>query len=271
MATDQQVKRLFKLVNGENRARATAAAKAGMSENTARKYLRAGKLPSEMRTQRTYRTRPDAFADVWGDILPYLEENPGLEVKALAEDLQRRHPGRFHSSQLRTLQRRVKQWRAEAGPGKEVYFDQAYEPSERPQSDFTCMNKLGVTIQGQPLKHMLFHFVLAYSYWEGGTICKSESFEALAEGLQNALTQLGGVLRLHQTDSMSCAVRNPKRTEKEGAPFTDRYGALMRHYGMEAQHTQPRRPNENGKIEQRHYRLKRAIGNQLALRGSPAR
>ncbi len=41
---------------------------------------------------------------------------------------------------------------------------------------------------------------------------------------------------------MSCAVRNLKRTEKEGAPFTDRYGALMRHYGMEAQHTQPRRP-----------------------------
>lgn len=149
------------------------------------------------------------------------------------EDLQRRHPGQFHSGQLRTLQRRVKQWRAEAGPGKEVYFDQVYEPGERAQSDFTCMNKLGVTIQGQPFKHMLFHFVLAYSNWEAGTICKSESFEALAEGLQNALTQLGGVPRLHQTDSMSCAVRNLKRTEKEGAPFTDRYGALMRHYGMD--------------------------------------
>ncbi len=268
MVTDQQVKLLFKLVNGKKRARSTAAAKAGMSENTARKYLRAGKLPSEMKTERTYRTRPDAFAEVWGEILPYLEENPGLEVKAVFEHLQRRHPGQFQSSQLRTLQRRVKRWRAEAGPGKEVFFDQAYEPGERAQSDFTCMNKLGVTIQGQPFKHMLFHFVLPYSNWEAGTICTSESFEALSEGLQNALTQLGGVPRLHQTDSMSCAVRNLKRTEKEGAPFTDRYGALMRHYGMEAQHTQPRRPNENGKIEQSHFRLKRAIGNQLALRGS---
>ncbi len=82
------------------------------------------------------------------------EENPELEVKAVFEDLQRRYLGRFNAGQLRTLQRRVKSWRAEAGPGKEVYFDQACEPGERAQSDFTCMNKLGVTIQGQPLKHM---------------------------------------------------------------------------------------------------------------------
>ncbi len=146
-------------------------------------------------------------------------ENPGLEVKVVFEDLERRYLGWFNSGWLRTLQRRVKPWRAEAGPGKEVYFHQAYEPGERAQSDFTCMNKLGVTIQSQPFKHMLFHFVLAYSNWEARTICKSESFEAVAERLQNVLTQLGGVPRLRQADPMSWAIRNLKRTEKEGAPL----------------------------------------------------
>ena len=144
---------------------------------------------------------------------------------------------------------------------KEVYFDQVYAPGARSQSDFTCMNRLGITIRGEPFPHLLYHFVLAYSNWESGTICKSESFEALSEGLQQALARLGGVPRLHQTDSMSCAVRTLRRSE--GGGFTERYQALMRHYGMEARHTQPSSPHENGKIEQRHYLLKRALKNHL--------
>jgi len=43
-----------------------AAAKAGLHRNTARKYLKAGRLPSEMAVPRTWRTRKDPFAEHWG-------------------------------------------------------------------------------------------------------------------------------------------------------------------------------------------------------------
>ena len=245
---------------------ATAAAKAGMCETTARKYVRLGKLPSETKKPHTWRTRKDPFAAVWEEVEAFLKVNPNLEVKALFGELQRRHPDAFQPGQLRTLQRRVKQWRATEGPAKEVFFAQEYEPGDRAQSDFTCMNGLGVTIRGKPFPHLLYHFVLSYSNWETGTVCRSESFEALSEGLQQALHACGGVPRLHQTDSLSAAVRKLQRGG--GEAFTDRYQALMRHCGMEARHTQVRSPHENGKVEQRHYRLKLAIKNQLILRGS---
>ena len=102
-------------------------------------------------------------------------------------------------------------------------------------------------MQGEPFAHLLYRFVLAYSNWEAGTVCRSESFEALSEGLQHALVRCAGVPRLHA--SISCAVRNLKR--KSGENFTERYQALLRHYGMDSQHTQPASPHENGKIEQR--------------------
>ena len=266
MVTDDQVKLLFKLVYRQDTSILTAAVKSGMCETTARKYLRHDKLPSELKQPHTWRTRKDPFAEVWEEIVAFLEVNPHLDVKALFGELQRRYPGRFKPGQLRTLQRRVKHWRAIEGPSKEVYFDQVYEPGERAQSDFTCMNELGVTIQGEPFKHLLYHFVLPYSNWETGTVCRSESFEALSKGLQKALRRCGGVPRLHQTDSMSCAVRNLQRSGAND--FTDRYQALMRHCGMQARHTQARSPHENGKIEQSHYRLKRALRNQLLMRGS---
>lgn len=111
----------------------TAAAKAGMSEPTARKYLRLGKLPSETKKAQTWRTRKDPFADVWGELKMSLEGEPGLEVKALFEKLQRRYPDKFQPGQLRTLQRRVKQWRATDGPPKEVLFAPEYEPEDLAQ------------------------------------------------------------------------------------------------------------------------------------------
>ncbi len=266
MITDQQAKLLRKLVQEDNMSVKTSAAKAGMSAPTARKYLRSQKLPSERDYRRTHRTRTDAFAQVWDEVVGYLQANPGLEVNALFTHLQRTYPGQFKPGQLRTLQRRVKVWRAQEGPPKEVYFEQVYAPGDRAQSDFTWMNHLGVTIQGEPFPHLLYHFVLAYSNWESGMICRSESFEALSAGLQKAFSQLGGVPRLHQTDSMSCAVRNHRGAER--GSFTQHYEALARHYGIEIRHTQPRSPHENGKIEQRHHRFKRALENQLILRGS---
>jgi transposase InsO family protein len=126
------------------------------------------------------------------------------------------------------------------------------------------MDSLDVTIQDQPFEHMIYHFVMTYSNWEAGTVCFSESFESLSEGLQNALHQLGGVPRVHQTDSLSAAVKKIGSAEE----FTDRYQALLAHYGLKGQHTQPRKPHENGDIEQRHHRFKEALDQRLMLRGS---
>ena len=246
MVTDQQVRRLFRLMHTENTL-ATAAAKAGIDEKTARKYRREGKLPSELKTPQTWRTRKDPFEEVWAEVLPLLQTNPGLQAKTLFEHLQRQYPGRFADGQLRTFQRRVKYWRATEGPPKEVFFEQEYIPGERCQSDFTSMNGLKVTLAGEPFDHLIYHFVLPYSNWETGTICFSESFESLNEGLQNALFKLGGVPQLHQTDSMSAAVRHLKHRDT----FTERYKALLGHYRLTGRHTQPHSPHENGDVEQR--------------------
>jgi hypothetical protein len=122
-----------------------------------------------------------------------LQLNPGLEAETIFEDLQRRYPGRFQDGQLRTLQRKVKRWRVTDGPPKEVFFPQDYQPGRLCQSDFTHLTKLRVLIRGEAFPHLLYHFVLPYSNWETGTICFSESYESLSEGLQNALWELGGV------------------------------------------------------------------------------
>ena len=267
MVTNQQVRRLFKLMQQEH-SLATAADKAGMDEKTARKYRRLGKLPSDVRESHTWRTRQDPFADVWPELKAKLERNPGLQAKTLFLDLQHRYPERFKEGQLRTLQRHIKQWRALEGPAKEVFFAQDYTPGERCQSDFTSMNKLGVTIEGEAFNHMIFHFVLPYSNWETGTICFSERFESLTVGLQNALFELGGVPHLHQTDSMSAAVRKIRGEPDRREAFTERYQALLRHYRMQAQHTQPQSPHENGDVEQRHHRFKLALQQALMMRSS---
>ena len=190
MITDQQARRLM-MLNQKEKCLSVAAAKAGMSENTARKYLRSGVFPSQCKPDRYWRTRDDPFEDVWDDIQEKIEVNPGFEAKTLFEWLQRESPGRYSDGQLRTLQRRIKYWRATEGPAKEVYFTQIHEPGKLSESDFTHMSDLGVTISGEPFDHLIYHFVLTYSNWEAGSICFSESFESLKEGLQNALWELG--------------------------------------------------------------------------------
>ena len=207
MVTDQQVRRLMALIPREPTL-CLAAAKAGMDEETARKYRRSGQLPSEVQAPHTWRTRPDPFAEVWGEVVLLLEVNPGLQAKTVFEHLQRQYPGRFSDGQLRTLQRRVKVWRATAGPPREVFFPQVHYPSDRCQSDFTCLNDLCVTLGGLPFDHLVYHFVLTYSNWETASICFSESFESLSGGLQQALWELGGVPRTHQTDRLSAAVQD---------------------------------------------------------------
>jgi hypothetical protein len=150
-----------------------------MDAKTARKYRRLGKLPSEVQPMdRDWRTHPDAFVEVWPELETLLAANPRLQAKTLFADLQRRFPGRFADGQLRTLQRRLKRWRAENGPAKEVFFAQVHHPGRLAASDFTHCTDLGVTINGTPFPHMIYHFVLTYSNWESGTLCFSESFES---------------------------------------------------------------------------------------------
>ena len=263
MVTDKQVRRLFVLVKTEGNQE-TAAAKAGMDAKTARKYRRLGQLPSELPAAPRWRNRPDPFIEVWGEVRELLNVNAGLEAKTVFEYLQRRYLGQFADGQLRTLQRRVKSWRATEGPAKEVFFAQQHPPGRLGASDFTHMEELGVTIQGQSFPHLIYHFVLTYSNWEAGTVCYSESFESLCEGLQNAVWELGKVPHRHRTDRLSTAVSNTS----DPAEFTERYKGLMRYYGLEAEKTQAGHGNENGDVEQRHHRFKRAVAQELMLRGS---
>jgi hypothetical protein len=263
MISDRQARKVIELMQSEP-TKAIAASKAGMDEKTARKWARLGRLPSELRVAHTWRTREDPFKDAWAQIGPMFELNPGLEAKTVFEFLQRENPGVFDDGQLRSLQRRIKRWRALEGPAREVFFPQLYRPGELSESDFTHMDALGVTIGGSRFDHLVYHFVLPYSNWETGTICFSESFESLSEGLQNALWELGGVPCAHQTDRLSAAVNKiPARSE-----FTTRYDALLRHYGLTGRKTNPESPHENGDVEQRHYRLKRVVDQELMLRGS---
>ena len=241
-----------------------AASKAGMDSKTARKYLALNLLPSELKRERHWRTREDPFGDVWEQVRRHIEENPGLEAKTLFEWLQREYPGRFGDGQIRTLQRRIKVWRATEGPTQEVYFGQRHEPGWLGASDFTHMTSLGITVAGQTLEHLVYHFVLTYSNWETGTICYSESFESLSEGWQNAVWELGAVPREHRTDSLSSAVNNMNNLEE----FNRRYEGLMKYYGVKPQHTNPASPHENGDAEQSHHRFKKAVEQALMLRGS---
>lgn len=241
-----------------------AAAKAGMDEKTARKYRKLGKLPSESKAEHTWPTRKDPFDTAWEDVKEKIELNPGFEAKTLFEYLQRRYPGKFSDGQLRTLQRRIKNWRATEGPPKEIFFPQIHKPGDLAQSDFTRMNTLGITIAGKPFDHLIYHFVLTYSNWETGSICFSESFESLSEGLQNALWTLGGVPQKHRTDCLTTAVHKTDHPEE----FTLRFKDLLNHYRLDGQKTNPNSPNENGDIEQRHHRFKRAIEQAFLLRGS---
>ena len=263
MVTDRQVRRLMSLLQAEQSLQ-VAADKVGMDRETGPKYRQLGKLPSEVRPTRDWRTRADPFAEVWPWVAEQLSVNPGLEAGTLLEALQRAHPGRFADGQLRTLQRQVKRWRGLEGPGKEVFFNQVHHPGRLGASDFSHMTKLGVTIGGRTFEHLIYHFVLTYSNWEAFTICYSESFESLSEGLQNALWELGGVPRRHRTDRLGAAVANGS----DMTEFTQRYQGLLEHYDVSPETTNLNSGNENGDVEQRHHRFKRAVDQALMLRGS---
>jgi hypothetical protein len=243
-----------------------AAARAGMSVRTARTYEHLGKLPSQLKQPRTYRTRPDPFAEDWPWIEAELIRDPALQGTTLFALACERRPGHFRPTQIRTLQRQIAAWRARSGPDQEVFFAQVHQPGIVAQSDFTHMTDLGITLAGIPFAHLVFHLVFSYSNVEAVHIVLSESFEALAEGLEIALWQIGGVPRQHRTDHLSAAMRPLDAEGRRQA--TARYAALMAHYGMEPTTNNLGEAHENGDVEQAHFRFKEAVDQALRVRGS---
>jgi hypothetical protein len=252
-----------------------AAMLADMDRKTARKYVKAGKLPSEMVAPRTWVTREDPFAGDWEEVAGLLEAVPELEAKTLFDALVEKYPGRYEPGQLRTLQRHVQRWRAEHGPEREVVLAQAHRPGEAAQTDFTWATKLAVTIAGKLFEHMLCVLVLPFSNWQWATVCSSESMAALRRGVQAALFQLGRVPRFHQTDNSTAATHRipaSKAVLVEGGsskrPFNEEYLALMRHLGMTPRTIGVGESQQNGDVEASNGALKRRLNQLLLLRGS---
>ena len=244
---------------------AAAAAKAGISERSARRIDDIGALPSQ-RSPRSWRTREDPLSEVWDvEVIPLLRTDAQLNAVTLLEELQRRHPGEYDTSVLRTLQRRMRQWRARHGAERDIYFAQEHPPGRLGLSDFTVCDELGVQIDGVAFPHRLYQFALAHSGWRHAEVSVGgESFIALSTGLQAALWRLGGVPEEHRTDSLSAAFNNLAEQET----LTRRYDDLCGHYGMRASRCNPGQSHENGSIESRHDSLKTALDQALRLRGS---
>jgi transposase InsO family protein len=242
-----------------------AAAKAGISERSAQRIEVSEVLPSQ-REARAWRTRADPLAPVWdGEVVPLLEADAMLNAVTLLEELQRRYPGSYGTNILRTLQRRVRQWRAVHGPEREVFFAQEHPPGRLGLSDFTVCDELGVVVAGVAFAHRIYQFALAHSGWRHATVFEGgESFIALSTGLQSALWRLGGVPEEHRTDSLSAAFNNLAEEQE----LTRRYAALCKHYDMRASRCNPGQSQENGSIESRHDSLKTALDQALRLRGS---
>jgi hypothetical protein len=267
MVTDSQV-RLLRRKLMERKTLAAAAAAAGMSERSGRSW-KEGPMPSAAKEPRRWRTRLDPFAGVWeGELVPLLErdEERVLEARTVLAELERKHPGGYSESHLRTLQRRMRQWRALHGPEKEVFFEQEHIPGREGAFDFTDATELGVTISREPFEHLLFEFVLSYSGWTWSALAFSETFEALSEGLQGALWELGGVPEISRSDNLSAATHEIKLTG--GRALTARYGALLEHYTMKSTRIQPGKSHENGVVERKNGRIKSLLAQALVIRGS---
>lgn len=244
-----------------------AAAKADISRATGYRIAQDPRLPSQ-KAQPRHRRRPDPLETIFDtEVVPLLKEAPGLRPVAIFEEILRRHP-ELSSGVRRTLERRIRSWRAQHGSERDVIFRQVHEPGRMGLSDFTDMSALGVTIDGQPLAHMLFHFRLPWSGFEHAhVILGGESHVALAEGLQNALWSAGGAPHQHRTDSLSAAFRNLDAAAE--VDLTKRYEGLCAHYRMAPTRNNRGVAHENGSIESAHGHLKAAIRDALLMRGTP--
>lgn len=213
----------------------------------------------------TERSVQDPLEGLWEkELEPMLKEEPRLKPMTLFEHLQDTYPGKYPNV-LRTLQRRVQTWKALYGPSPEVMFELRHTPGTMGLSDFTQLKGVTVTIAGKPLEHLLYHYRLAYSGWQYAHIIQGgESFIALSEGLQNALTVCGGVPKQHRTDSLSAAYKNLGGNKA----LTCLYDELCDHYRMQPTRNNTGIAHENGAIESPHGHLKNRIEQAIYLRGS---
>jgi hypothetical protein len=262
--TQQQVKLYMSYRKTSKHTQESAAAKAGFSERTARR-IESGEHQTQ-RQPRNYNTRKDPLKGLFESLLlPLLEKNPALQPITLFDVLDETVPNIFDHSHLRTLQRRVKKWRAKHGPEQEVIFLQRHAPGDMGISDYTWMNKLNITIASEPFKHKLYHYRLVYSGWTyAQVVLGGESFESLSSGLQNAFWRSDGVPHTHRTDSLSAAFNN----HHEEIVLTTRYEELCKHYGVIATRNNKGIAHENGAIESPNGHLKRKVDQQLLLRES---
>lgn len=245
----------------------TSAAKAGMSRQTAAKYEKSGCMPSENKTPRRWRTRKNPFEDLWPRIEQILRDAPGVQAKMVFELLQREEPDRFQDSQLRTLQRQIRRYRAIEGEEarNEVFFPQAHRPGEAMQTDFTHSGELRMTIAGTPYTPLLCQSVLPYSKWRWVTPTRSESIESIIKGVQEALFRLGAVPKYHQTDNSTGATH---RVGSEGRAFNDDYKKAMEYLGLIPRTIAVGKKEQNGSVEAHNGVLKRLLEQHLLLRGS---
>lgn len=243
----------------------TAAAKAGISARTAHRIESGTHRPNRGRP-RDWKTRPDPLDGLWEtELQPMLEQEPRLEALTLFEVLQERYPTRY-DDKLRTVQRRVCEWKAAQGKPKEVMFKIHHEPGQMGQSDFTHLKGVTVTIAGKRLNHILYHYRLAFSGWQYVQVIQGgESFIGLSQGLQNALHGSGGVPKTHRTDSLSAAYRN---TGGRHPKLTQMYATVCDHYRMLATRNNVGVAHENGGVEGSHGYFKRRLCQALYRRGS---
>ena len=261
--TDQQI-RLYMNERKQGRSQKAAAAKASLSERSARRIDK-GELTPTPKPKRTHRPRKDPLADVWEDeLVPLLEKDSELLPAKLLDYLCEKYPDRFDNTVQRTLQRRIKAWKGQHGPGKEVMFRQVKEPGCLGLSDFTVLKQATITLAGEVFDHRLYHYRLAFSGWTYvKVICGGESFTALSTGLQNTLWRSGGSPQEHRTDSLSAAFNNLHEQQM----LTARYHELCRYYGIEASRNNLGQSHENGSIESPHGHFKRQLVQALRLRG----
>ena len=196
--------------------------------------------------------------------MPLLKKESQLTGLTLWEYLEDEHVGKFPFSVLRTLQRRVKQWKATEGPDKVVIFRQSVPAGQQGLSDFSHPNT-EITIQGEIFSHLLYQFRFAYSGWRYvQIILGGESYSALADGLQSALMLAGGSPVEHRTDSLSAAFINSVEEQK----LTQSYNALCAHYNLRATRNNRGVSHENGAVECAHGSFKRRLDQAIKLRGS---
>jgi len=242
-----------------------AAALAQISRRSGQRIEAGEDRPNRGRV-RDWRTTPDPLAAVWeSELEPMLRREPRLKPTTLFEYLQEHYPGAYPKV-LRTVQRRVRAWKAIHGPAPEVMFELRHEPGMIGLSDFTELKGVEITINGKPFEHLIYHYRLAYSGWQYAQVIQGgESFIALSEGLQNALFASGGAPKQHRTDSLSAAYRNARGQHRK--QLTDYYQELCDHYRLEPTRNNKGIAHENGAIESPHGHLKNRITQALYLRG----